>query len=122
MTTDATGAAGLIAGILSLLVSYRQRSVQRRDMTRLQERTDRGHRECLQEIVRVGAEMEESEKNARLSQESLRDGRPGMPARARALQGLRSGMAAETVATELGLPRNEVQLLAKVAAILAVGN
>jgi hypothetical protein len=66
--------------------------------------------------------MEESARNAQSNLEMLRDGRLGMPARARALQMLRSGMAAETAAAELGLARNEVQLLAKVAAILTPRN
>ena len=51
----------------------------------------------------------------RLIWNMLRDGRLGMPAGSRALRMLRSGMAAETTAVELGLARSEVQLLEKVA-------
>jgi HAMP domain-containing protein len=122
MMTDALGAAGLIAGIVSVFAIWRQQSVHTRDNTRLREETDRRHHECLAQICQVREEMEASETNAQSSLELLRDGRLGMPARARALQMLRSGMAAETAATELGLARNEVQLLAKVAALLAPRN
>ena len=122
MTTEVAAAAGLIAGILSVFLGWRQRCAQGRDTRHLREELDRGRRECLRQIGQLRTEMEESEKNAQSNVELLRDGRLGMPARARALQMLRSGMAAETAAAELGLARNEVQLLAKVAAILMPRN
>jgi hypothetical protein len=122
MTTDIVSVAGVASGILSLTMVWRQRSAQHRDARRLQEETNRAREECLCEIRRLGVEMAESESKAKTSLELLGDGRMAMPARARALQMLRSGMAAETTATELGLARNDVRLLAKVAGILAQRN
>ena len=135
--TDGLAGAGLLAGIVSLLVSWRQgclRARGRRQMreiraskpafrTSLQksvrEEMERNYRQCQGETAAVREIVAEAEKNAQVNLELLRDGRLGMPARARALRLLRSGMLAETAAAELGLARNEVQLLlAKVSILL----
>ena len=76
----------------------------------------------MRQIQAIAEDLTASDKTAQASLEMLRDGRLGMPARARALRMLRSGMAADTAATELGLPKNEVRLLAKVSGILAPMN
>jgi hypothetical protein len=88
----------------------------------LLEEMERGHRQCLGEIMEIRETLTAAEMNAQVNLELLRDGRLGMPARARALRMLRSGMAAETTAVELGLARNEVQLLEKVSMLLAPRN
>jgi hypothetical protein len=132
MITEAevVAAAGLLAGIVSLLVNWRQGCLRARELrdTReiqvslqesLRQDMERGHRQCLGEIAEVRETVAETEKNAQVNLELLRDGQLGMPARARALRMLRSGMAAETTAVELGLARNEVQLLEKVSILLA---
>jgi hypothetical protein len=131
--TEAVAAAGLLAGIVSLLVSWRQGCLRARELrdtreiwasreTRVREDMERGHRQCLGEIAVIRETLAEAEKNAQVNLDLLRDGRLGMPARARALRMLRSGMAAETTAVELGLARNEVQLLEKVSILLTPRN
>lgn len=56
----------------------------------------------------------------RASERALGDGRISRSSRSEALRLLRSGMAPETAATTLGMPRNDLELLSKVAGILAV--
>jgi len=125
MITEGVAAAGLLAGIISLLMNWRLRILRARDrraMLSFREEMERGQQQCLGHITEVREILAEAEKNAQANLELLRDGRLGMPARARALRMLRSGMAAETTAIELGLARNEVQLLEKVAVLLAPRN
>jgi hypothetical protein len=127
---EVVAAAGLLAGIVSLLVNWRQgclrarelretREIQARLQESLRQDMEHGHRQCLGEIAEIRETVAETEKNAQVNPELLRDGQLSMPARARALRMLRSGMAAETTAVELGLARNEVQLLEKVSILLA---
>lgn len=116
---DAIAGTGLMAGIVSLVLNWRQRLLQRRDAGCLRAEMERSHKDCLGRIGRVGENLETSERNAQSSLELLRDGRLGMPARARALRMLGSGIGAETAAAELGMAKNEVRLLEKVAAVLA---
>ena len=78
--------------------------------------------ERLRQIQTIAGEIWHRGKNSQASLELLRDGRLGAPVRARALGMLRSGMAADTAAVELGLARNEVRLLEKVAGVLAPRN
>jgi len=131
--TEAVAAAGLLIGMVSLPMNWRLRILRRRDMSAMREMQkslqesareamERGQQQCLAEIAEVRETLAEAEKNAQANLERLRDGRLGMPSRARALRMLRSGMAAETTAVELGLARNEVQLLEKVAILLAPRN
>jgi len=123
----AAGAGGFLIAVLSLILILRQRAAQARDNVRLREAVElsleraveAGQQECLRQIQTIADELTASEKTAQASLELLRDGRLGMPARARALRMLRSGMAPDTAAAELGLPKNEVRLLAKVSGILA---
>lgn len=131
--TDGLAGAGLLAGIVSLLVSWRQGCLRVREkreildiqtslQTSVREEMERNYRQCQGETAAVREIVAEAEKNAQVNLELLRDGRLGMPARARALRLLRSGMLAETAAAELGLARNEVQLLEKVSILLASQN
>ena len=122
-------AAALLLGIVSLLVTLRQGWLRARGMREmvgiqdsLREEMQDGHRQYQGEIGEVREILAEAEKNAQVNLELLRDGRLGMPARARALRMLRSGMSAETAAAELGLARNEVRLLEKVSVLLAPQN
>ena len=85
----------------------------------MREDMERSHRECQVRINEICETLAAAERSAQANPDLLRDGRLGMPARARALRMLRSGMAAHTAAEELGLPRNEVQLLSKVIVILS---
>lgn len=119
IATTAVAGAGLLAGIVSLVLNWRQGSVQARRMELLRDEMDRSYRDCVRRIGVVGESVETSEKSAQSSLELLRDGRLGMAARARALRMLRSGVAADTAAAELGLARNEVRLLEKVAIVMA---
>ena len=125
--------AALLAGIAGLAASWRQTRLRRRDLREIRETLEihdrlqkslcddlrvemkRGLGQCRDEIA-------EAEKNAQATMELLRDGRLEAPARSRALRMLRSGMSAETAAAELGLARNEVQLLEKVSVLLAPPN
>lgn len=120
---EVTGLGGLLTAVVSLVLILRQRSSQARESMRLREALEqaqeKAQQECLRQIQTIGEDLAASEKTAQASLEMLRDGRLGMPARARALRMLRSGMAADTAATELGLGKNEVRLLAKVSGLLA---
>jgi hypothetical protein len=115
-------AAGMLAAIFSLYLVWRQRSLQTKDSRCLREFLESGQKECLRQIDAIAGDLANSEKSAQASMELLRDGRLGMPARTRALRMLRSGMAADTAAMELGLARNEVRLLEKVATLLGPVN
>jgi len=118
----ALAAAGTLLGVAALLRIRRQRIGLTVELKNIHEEADRNHQECLRKIHEIWENLTASEKNAQANLELLRDGRLGMPARARALQMLRTGMAAETAAVELSLPRNEVQLLEKIAIVLASRN
>jgi hypothetical protein len=118
----AMDAVGLLAAALSLILVWRQRILHDRRSTRLRETIESGQEECLRQINAIAGELTAAEKNAQASLDLLRDGRLGTPVRARALRMLRSGMAADTAAAELGLGRNEVRLLEKVAGLLAPQN
>lgn len=118
-TVAAVAAAGFLAGIVSLVLNWLQGSAHARRVERLRDELDRSYRDCVRRIGVVGDSLETSEKNAQSSLELLRDGRLGMAARARALRMLRSGVAADTAAAELGLGRNEVRLLEKVGIVMA---
>jgi hypothetical protein len=133
MLTDGVAGTGLLAGIFALLLCRREARLRAREkrevadiqeglQNSLREEMECGRRQCLGEITEIRETLTEAEKNAQVNLELLRDGRLGMPARARALRMLRSGMAAETTAAELGLARNEVQLLEKVSHLLASRN
>jgi hypothetical protein len=133
MLTDGVAGAGLLVGLFALLVSWRQGRLRARGVREmldlheslqknLREEIEGGRRQCQGEIAEVRETLAAAEMNAQVNLELLRDGRLGMPARARALRMLRSGMSAETAAAELGLARNEVQLLQKVSILLAPQN
>ena len=131
--TDGVAGAGLLAGIFALLMSRRQGCLRGRSAQEmlelheslqksLREEMERGQKHAHEGIAEVRETLAAAEMNAQVNLELLRDGRLGMPARARALRMLRSGMSAETAAAELGLARNEVQLLQKVSILLAPQN
>lgn len=130
MITQCVAAAGLLAGFVSLFVSLllnRRQCIRRaREIellrSTLTEAMEHGRQRCQEGIAEVRETLAEAEKNGQANLDLLRDGRLGMPARARALRMLRSGMAAETTAMELGLARNEVQLLEKVSILLTPRN
>jgi len=133
---DGMAAAGLLTGIACLALIWWQSRIRARglrkivEMFDIQERQQKSWREgmqlgltgCRGEIAEIRDNLTEAEKNSQANIDLLRDGRLGMPARARALRMLRSGVSAETAAAELGLARNEVQLLAKVSVLLAQQN
>ena len=59
--------------------------------------------ECSRQIGMFGERVAISERSVQANLECLRDARLGMPTRARALEMLRSGVAADTTARELGM-------------------
>ena len=122
MVAEAVAGAGLFVGAIGLFACWRQKIAARRDIAGVRQEIEQNNRGCLLQMESLGQDLEASKRDAQISLELLRDGRLGMPARARALGMLRAGLAAETAAAELGIPRNEVQLLAKVAALLAPRN
>jgi hypothetical protein len=105
-----------------VFLNWRQRSAQRVSSELFRVEMDRRHEECLLRIGRVSEDLATSEKAAQSSLELLSDGRLAMPARTRALRMLRSGKSPDTTAKELGLGRREVELLAKVATLLAANS
>jgi hypothetical protein len=117
--TDAVAAAGLLAGIISMFLSGRQRSVERQSTARFLVEMDRCHEECLRQIGQVADEFAASQRAAQSSAELLNDGRLAVSERTRALRMLRSGKATDTTAREMRLGRREVELLAKVSTLLA---
>ena len=70
-------------------------------------------------MTAVAERLDASELSAQSSAELLQDGRLSLPARPRALRMIRSGMAPDSIAAELGLARAEMRLLAKVATLLS---
>jgi hypothetical protein len=119
MITEVIASAGLLVGIFSVCMNWRQKRSLRNEAACLRDEAKRHHGECLKQISDVGENLASLERNAQSNAELLRDGRLGMPARARALGLLRSGMSADSAAAELGIARNDVRLLEKVALLLA---
>ncbi len=122
MIMYAVAGAGLLAGIVSMFLSWRQRSAERHGYDQLRSEMERRHAECLGQIGKLSEEMATSKRAAQSSVEFLNDGRMAIPARTRALRMLRSGKGSDITAVELGLGRREVELLAKVATLLAAKN
>jgi hypothetical protein len=120
--SDGIAGASLVAVMLGLAVNWRHRVLQRRENAQIRAELAKGHEECLGKISRMRGRVEESERNAQLNAELLHDGRLSASSRSRALRMLRSGMSAETAATELGMAKSEVRLLEKVAAVLTLRN
>ena len=112
----------LLICILTVRMHVRQRRAFERSTVGLRTEMRRKHDECLHLVHHIAENMEAAERTAQASAELLGDGRLAMPTRARALQMLRSGMAADTAAVELGLARSDVRLLAKVGSLLATGS
>jgi len=77
---------------------------------------------CLRQSAQAAEDRQAAERISQAHVELLRDGRLGMPVRARALGMLRTGMSADTAAAELGLAKSEVRLLAKMGTLLAPRN
>ncbi len=119
---DVVGSAGFVLGFAGLVVSWLQARGRNRDLVCLRAEMDRERVECLTRLDSLALDLKTAEASAQSSLELLRDGRLSLPARARALQMLRSGVSAETAAGELGMARSEVRLLQKVAAVLAMRN
>lgn len=122
MTTfDAIAVSGVLTGALSLALNYRHRLALARSASTLRTEMAAKHDECLRQVEQVTGRLETSERNAQSSAELLRDGRLSVPVRSRALGMLRSGLAPDTIAAELGLARAEMRLLGKVSALLTPG-
>jgi hypothetical protein len=135
-TFDGAAAAGLLTGIVCLAMFWWQSRLRVRGLRELRETLDiqqgqqkslredleEGLTQCRGQIAELSDNLTKAERNAQSNMDLLRDGRLGMPARARALRMLRSGLSAETAAAELGLARHEVQLLQKVSVLLAPRN
>ncbi len=117
--SDAINGGALAVGLFSLVWNLRLRSDNKRATNALRTEMNRAHIDCVAQIGRVAEDLATAERNAQSSLELLRDGRLAVPARSRALRMLRSGMSPETAASELGMARNEVSLLQKVAIALA---
>lgn len=114
-----SGVAGCAAVLLSLVQVRRCRNAFRREAASLRDESETRHKECLRQLAALAERAEESGCGSPASPELLRDGRMGIPARSGALRMLRSGMAPDTVAVELGMAKAEVRLLGKVGALLA---
>src|SRR5882762_2146495 len=97
---DTIGAAGLLMGLVSLGLHLRERKLREREVSQLRGEMEHGRVECLGEIGRLGASIEKSKQESQASAELLHDGRMSLPARARAIRMLRSGMSPETAAAE----------------------
>jgi hypothetical protein len=125
MIFETIAGGALLFSAFGLAFTWRQRRNLRRVSSALRDEMKRNQEDLTQQIALIdqkGIEAIEAQHGMQASLELLRDGRLGLPVRTRALKMLRSGVAADTAATELGLPRNEVRLLAKVAAVLASRN
>lgn len=125
MIFEAIGGGVLLFSAFGLAFTWRQRRNLRRVSALLREEMKQSQEDLKQRIARIDqnvVEAIESHHGMQASLDLLRDGRLGAPVRSRALKMLRSGLGAEAAATELGLPKNEVRLLAKVAAVLASRN
>jgi hypothetical protein len=86
-------------------------------LAELRAELDRVRVGSLGEIGRVEKDLEEWKRESQASAE-LCEGRLSVAMRSRALRMLRAGIAPETAAAELGMPRSEVRLLKEVAGAL----
>ncbi len=116
---DAIGLAGLITAGFSVTLARRQRTTQERAALALKQEMHEQYRECLLRMSEVAGRIDAAERSVQSSAELLQDGRLSLPVRSRALRMIRSGMAPDSIAVEMGLPRAEMRLLAKVAVLLA---
>ena len=125
MIFEAIAGGALLFSAFGLAFTWRQRRNLRQVSSALRDEMKGNQEDLTQQITLVDRKVIESmeaQQGVQASLELLRDGRLGLPVRTRALKMLRSGITADTAASELGLPRNEVRLLAKVAAVLASRN
>lgn len=125
MIFEAIAGGALLFSAFGLAFTWRQRRNLRRVSSALRDEMERDREDLARQVTLIDQkviEAVEAQHGMQTSLELLRDGRLGLSARTRALKMLRSGVAADTAAAELGLPRNEVRLLAKVAAVLASRN
>jgi hypothetical protein len=125
MIFEAIAGGVLLFSAFGLAFTWRQRRNLRRVSAALRVEMKQSQEDLTQQIALIDGkviEAMESQHGMQASLELLRDGRLGSPVRSRALKMLRSGLGADAAATELGLPKNEVRLLAKVAAVLASRN
>lgn len=125
MIFEAIAGGAALMSAFGLAFTWRQRRDLRRLSSALRDEMKQNGEDLARQIVLIDQkliETVEAQNGMQASLELLRDGRLGLPVRSRALKMLRSGVAADTAAMELGLPKNEVRLLAKVAAILASRN
>ena len=75
---------------------------------------------CGSEVSELREALHALETGMVSAQESLRGGRLNLSVRSQALQMLRSGSAAETVASSLGIATSEARLLTRVGQILTI--
>ncbi len=116
------GVTALFAGLLSLMHGWRLQVKSAREHERTRCDVQSQLREYLVQLAGISHELEKIGSNTSSNLEMPGDGRLGISTRAKALRMLRTGVAAETAAAELGLGRAEVRLLGKVGVLLAPKN
>lgn len=111
---------GLAAAMTSLWLLSRARALWQRDATELRTEVERVQTSCGSEVSQLREALHTLETGMVSAQESLRGGRLNLSVRSQALQMLRSGSAAETVASSLGIATSEARLLTRVGQILTI--
>lgn len=117
---------GLIAGtsaccgvVISMITQWRQRRNFRREAAALREALEVRGNECSRRFEALRNACQTLEGSLDSTRHVLRNGRLSRSTRAAALQLLRTGMSADSAASSLGLPRREMQMLVRVAALLS---
>lgn len=110
---------GLGIAMAALGMLGRARAVWQRDTAELRNSLQRVESLCGNEVTRLRQSMLTLESGMTQAQESSREGRLNRSVRSQALQMLRGGAQAETVAANLGLAVSEAQLLTSVGQILS---
>lgn len=111
---------GLAAAMTALWMLTRARAVWQRDATELRTQVERVQAACGSEVSQLRDALNALETGMVSTQEVLRGGRLNLSVRSQALQMLRSGLAAESVASSLGIATSEARLLTRMGQILTI--
>jgi hypothetical protein len=122
MTPDIALIAGTSAwgGVtISMIAQWRQRRKLWREATSTREALELRRSEFSEQIEELRKSQQALEGSLHSTRSVLRNDRLNRSTRAAAMQLLRTGMSPDSAATSLGLAKREMQMLARVSALLS---
>jgi hypothetical protein len=104
---------------MSLALFWRQRTGAADEARNLRDELHKECGHCAEQLSGLKRDFEALELSFQSTREVLNPRRLNRSSRAQALQLLRTGVAADTAASTLGIAKREIRLLARVARILS---